>query len=79
MNARFSPPIGSDPPELPGAADSIAPSGDGGEAEKQPRAPRKAIVKISRDLPITQSEIEVVAFLLGDCESMLAIDAEFAE
>jgi hypothetical protein len=44
-----------------------------------PKEPMRAQVLIPKDLPPTQIEIEVIAFLLGDWESLFPIVAEAVE
>ncbi len=46
---------------------------------RRDRRPLRAIVEISKNLPITQIEIEVIAGLLDDWESILVDIPEAAE
>jgi hypothetical protein len=39
----------------------------------------RAVVRISNNLPVTQVEIEVIASLLDDCESLFPMIGEAAE
>ena len=84
------PRVSSRPFELTASSEPSNPSGKIGCADPAPKEGTgkpgtsakplmRAEVRISNNLPVTQVEIEVVAFLLDDWESLFPIAKEAAE